>query len=81
MTDMRIRQLHMKDAAFMYEWMHDENVVGKLISNFASKTLEDCIDFILNSVSDSNIHLAIASLFQNSIRILANLYLLLCDSH
>lgn len=45
----------------MLAWMHDEDVVGKLRGDFASKTLEDCCRFIESSISATDIHLAIAS--------------------
>lgn len=43
----------------MLTWMHDESVVGKLRTNFAKKTIKDCIEFIEHSQDESNIHLAI----------------------
>ena len=58
---MHLRELRIEDAPLMLEWMHDENVVGKLRAAFMSKTLDDCIAFINSSLSDSDIHLAIAS--------------------
>lgn len=58
---MYLRELKKKDAPLMLAWMHDEGVVGKLRGNFASKTIEDCEAFIENSISDSDIHMAIAS--------------------
>lgn len=58
---MHLRELREEDAPLMLAWMHDESVVGKLRSNFASKTIEDCLAFIESSISDSYIHLAIAS--------------------
>lgn len=58
---MHLRELRIEDAPLMLEWMHDENVVGKLRTGFMSKTIDDCIGFINSSLSDSNIHLAIAS--------------------
>lgn len=59
---MKLRQLELNDAPLMLAWMHDENVVGKLHTNFASKTLEDCENFIESSWDDKeNIHLAIVS--------------------
>lgn len=59
---MILRKLKHKDAILMLEWMHDESVVGKLHTNFASKTLKDCENFIESSWNDKdNIHLAIAS--------------------
>ena len=36
---MRLRNLELKDATLMLEWMHDENVVGKLKGDFLEKTL------------------------------------------
>ncbi len=58
---MHLRELKAKDAPLMLEWMHDKNVVNNLRGDFASKTIEDCIAFIEDSVSKRNIHLAIAS--------------------
>ena len=58
---MYLRELRIEDAPLMLAWMHDESVVGKLRGNFASKTIEDCYKFIQSSISENNIHLAIAS--------------------
>ena len=58
---MYLRELRIEDAPLMLAWMHDESVVGKLRGNFASKTIDDCRAFIENSITDENIHLAIAS--------------------
>lgn len=58
---MYLRKLEIKDAPLMLAWMHDESVVGKLRGNFVSKTIEDCDAFIASSISERNIHLAIAS--------------------
>ena len=59
---MHLRPLEPKDAPLMLEWMHDTSVVGLLRTNFASKTIEDCEQFIKNSLDDSkDLHLAIAS--------------------
>ena len=59
---MRLRNLELKDAPLMLEWMHDKSVVGKLKGNFQEKTLTDAEYFILNSNNKSdNIHLAIVS--------------------
>ena len=58
---MVLRKLKEKDAPLMLAWMHDEDVVGKLRGDFASKTLEDCCRFIESSISATDIHLAIAS--------------------
>ena len=46
---MRLRNLELKDASFMLEWMHDESVVKNLRGNFRSKTIEDVKKFILAS--------------------------------
>ena len=57
---MRLRKLEKKDALYMLEWMHDENVVQWMQTDFASKTLEDCERFIESSAQDaSNLNLAI----------------------
>lgn len=58
---MYLRNLKPEDAPLMLAWMHDESVVGKLRGNFGSKTIDDCRSFIKSSVSEKNIHLAIAS--------------------
>lgn len=59
---MHLRRLELKDAPLMLEWMHDTSVVGLLRTNFASKTIEDCEQFIKNSLDDGkDLHLAIAS--------------------
>ena len=59
---MHLRRLELKDAPLMLEWMHDTSVVGLLRTDFASKTIEDCEQFIKNSLEDSkDLHLAIAS--------------------
>ena len=55
---MKLRKLELKDAPFMLEWMHDESVVKNMQTNFASKTIDDCIAFIQNSqdcLSDLNL--------------------------
>ncbi|NCC01767.1 MAG: GNAT family N-acetyltransferase [Clostridia bacterium] len=59
---MRLRNLELKDAPLMLEWMHDESVVGKLKGNFIEKTLADAESFILASANKGeNIHLAVVS--------------------
>ena len=59
---MHIRELKLKDAPLMLEWMHDESVVKELKEQFSSKTLADCEAFIRNSFfSKNNIHMAIVS--------------------
>ena len=59
---MRLRNLELKDAPLMLEWMHDESVVGKLKGNFIEKTLADAESFILASANkEKNIHLAVVS--------------------
>jgi len=59
---MKLRPLEIKDAPLMLAWMHNKNVVEKLNTHFASKTIEDCDKFIKSSWNDKdNIHLAIAS--------------------
>lgn len=59
---MRLRNLELKDAPLMLEWMHDESVVGNLKGNFIEKTLADAESFILASANkEKNIHLAIVT--------------------
>lgn len=59
---MRLRDLELKDAPLMLEWMHDENVVEKLRGNFKEKTLADAESFIIASKDkERDIHLAIAT--------------------
>lgn len=59
---MYLRKLKEKDASLMLEWMHDEDVTENLSLGFATKTLDDAKNFILNSYNDkNNLHLAIAN--------------------
>lgn len=59
---MNLRNLEIKDAPFMYEWMHDKRVTADLRTDFYSKTLEDAEKFISFAKNDKkNIHLAIVS--------------------
>lgn len=59
---MILRELNVKDAPLMLEWMHDKDVVKNMSSNFESKTLDDAIEFINNSKKDKkNLHLAIVN--------------------
>ena len=51
---MKLRNLELKDAPLMLEWMHDKSVVEDLRRNFLSKTIEDCENFIKNSWDDKN---------------------------
>ena len=46
----------------MLEWMHDPDIVKDLRRDFASKTLEDCLQFIQASKnSEENLHCAIVN--------------------
>ncbi len=59
---MDIRELKITDAPLMLEWMHDISVVGKLRTDFSSKTLQDAEGFIEASWEDKdNINMAIVS--------------------
>ena len=51
---MKLRNLELKDAPLMLEWMHDKSVVEDLRTNFLTKTIEDCENFIKNSWNDKN---------------------------
>lgn len=58
---MVLRDLEQKDAPYMLEWMHDENVNGFLGKDFRHMTIQNCHDFIEHSKQDkSNRHYAIA---------------------
>lgn len=57
-----LRKLDMKDAPFMFEWMHDDFIVHNLQTDFTEKTIEDCYLFIesaRNSLVDY--HMAVVS--------------------
>lgn len=59
---MRLRRLELKDAFLMLEWMHDENVICNMATNFEEKSIEDINAFILNSRDEStSLHRAIVS--------------------
>jgi RimJ/RimL family protein N-acetyltransferase len=57
---MKLRELEIKDAELMLQWMHDDDVVGLLGTNFKEKTIDDCKKFIVASKDSSiNMHRAI----------------------
>lgn len=57
---MKLRKLKLEDATRMLEWMHDDDVVQNMGTNFKEKKLEDCKKFINNCIKDrTNYHLAI----------------------
>lgn len=57
---MKLRKLEVKDAQPMLEWMHEDSVVQYMGANFASKTIEDCMKFIVASQNDDvDLHRAI----------------------
>ena len=59
---MYLRDLNIKDAPLMHEWMQDNDVVNFLRGNFKEKTIEDCFKFIEDSKNkENNINLAICS--------------------
>lgn len=51
---MKLRNLELKDAPLMLEWMHDKSVVEDLRTNFLTKTMDDCVNFIKNSWEDKD---------------------------
>jgi len=58
-----LRELKEKDAPFMLEWMHDENVTRDLQNDFAGKTIEDCLCFINKSKEKcEDLHFAIVDM-------------------
>lgn len=59
---MRLRKLSLADAPLMLQWMHDENVVHHLGTDFSQKTLEDCVGFIeYANIAEKDLHLAIVN--------------------
>ncbi len=57
---MNLRELDLKDAPLMLEWMHDDSVAHFMGADFSKKTLKDCENFILSSKNDKkNVHRAI----------------------
>ena len=55
----KLRKLKQSDAPLMLEWMHDEDVVHFMKTDFQHKTLSDCEKFIESAQVDSNnVHLA-----------------------
>lgn len=59
---MNLRELEIKDAPYMLEWMQDDSVVKNLRGKFSSKTIEDAKKFIIDSQSlKHDVHLAIVS--------------------
>ena len=54
---MYLRKLAEKDAIPMLEWMHDQNVVGKMAAEVVKMTLKDCHCFIQRSNEDETITL------------------------
>ena len=68
---MRLRKLEIKDAPYMLEWMHDPFVTENLNADFASKILQDCEEFIKNSlVEKTAIHMAVvdeADIYQGTV--------------
>ncbi len=57
----RLRKLRLEDASLMLEWMHDEELVRYLRTDFLSMSLDDCEHFIMKSKNEDvkNIHLAV----------------------
>lgn len=57
---MKLRKLESKDAPFMLEWMHDQSVTEYLQTDFATKNIEHCRQFIEDSRRDRrNLHMAV----------------------
>lgn len=58
---MKIRRLELRDAPYMLEWMHDEDLTNNLQAEFKNITLTDCEAFIRHSWEDkNNLHMAAA---------------------
>ena len=59
---MYLRQLDLKDAPLMFEWMQDPDVINGLHGNYLSSILSDAEEFIRMSADDKNeIHFAITT--------------------
>lgn len=59
---MILRNLEPSDSSEMLAWMHDEDIIKYMITNFKNKSLIDCEDFIKRSTQDEHfVHFAIAS--------------------
>lgn len=57
---MELRKLDIKDAPLMLEWMHNKDVTLHMNRDFSKLSLEDCENFIKNSLADeNNVHFAI----------------------
>ena len=49
-----LRRLEKKDAPFMLEWMHDEDITAGFQRPFMETTLEEVLAFIENSFDEEN---------------------------
>lgn len=49
-----LRKLKEKDASFMLEWMHDDDITAGFQRPFKETTLEEVVEFIENSFSEEN---------------------------
>lgn len=57
---MQLRKLKSKDAHYMLEWMHDEDVTKFMKADFMKMSLQDCEKFIVAAQTDrQNIHYAV----------------------
>jgi RimJ/RimL family protein N-acetyltransferase len=57
---MRLRYLNDKDVEGMLEWMHDDSIVHDLFTDFSTKNISDCSNFIRKSLVDKeNLNLAV----------------------
>ena len=58
---MKLRKLEKKDAPFMLEWMHDNEIASNFRANFKEMTIDKVEVFIENSYTESDQHYAVAS--------------------
>lgn len=49
-----LRRLEEKDAPFMLEWMHDEEITAGFQRPFMQTTMEEVVSFIENSFDEEN---------------------------
>ena len=52
--DIYLRKLEIKDAEAMFEWMNDHDICEKMQTDFSKYSIEDCVNFIMNSWDDEN---------------------------
>jgi diamine N-acetyltransferase len=57
--NIKLRKLEPKDAVFMLEWMHDNDITCNFQQDFAHFTIDEALKFIEDSYSDTNQNFAV----------------------